>query len=359
MNNVLADQLDESIDALLEVMATEQVSQHPEIRELMLVAVELQCQPREEFGRRLGEDLRQAALHVRPIGTTGPAEASDKMMPFSQDKDFELPRFSSLSMTPVDFVHLGVSFALHVGILAGILSSSWWVVEHSHEMRRQIVSVLTDSPYILAPARGETHGGGGGGDHDKLAASKGTAPRFGLEQIVPPAVIVRNESPKLPAEPTLIGPPDIHLPQSSQAGDPLAAILSPSNGGGSGGGIGEGQGGGIGIGQGPGIGPGEGGGLGGSIYRVGGGVSAPRPIYDPEPEYSEEARKAKYQGSVVVEAVISPDGHTRDLRVVNSLGMGLDERAIEAVRKWKFEPALKDGRPVAVQVRIEVAFRLY
>jgi len=82
-------------------------------------------------------------------------------------------------------------------------------------------------------------------------------------------------------------------------------------------------------------------------------------IYDPDPQYSEEARKAKYQGTVVRWAVIGPDGRPRELRAARSLGMGLDEKAIEAVKLWRFEPAMKDGRPVAVQINIEVNFRLY
>jgi TonB family protein len=92
---------------------------------------------------------------------------------------------------------------------------------------------------------------------------------------------------------------------------------------------------------------------------VGGGVSAPRAIYDPEPEYSEEARKAKYQGTVVLWVVVGPDGRVRDMRVSRTLGMGLDEKAIDAVRQWRFEPARKNGQPVPVQVSIEVNFRLY
>jgi TonB family protein len=92
---------------------------------------------------------------------------------------------------------------------------------------------------------------------------------------------------------------------------------------------------------------------------VGGGVSAPRPIYDPDPEYSEQARQAKYQGAVLLWVVVGPDGRPRDIRVQRSLGMGLDEKAIEAVKQWRFEPARKDGQPVAVQVNIEVNFRLY
>jgi TonB family protein len=144
------------------------------------------------------------------------------------------------------------------------------------------------------------------------------------------------------------------------SGDPLAAILNPpSNGIGSGGGIGSGVGGGIGSGTGPGVGPGHGGGIGGGIYRVGGGVSAPRAIYDPDPEYSEEARKAKHQGTVILWIVVGADGRPRDIRVQRALGLGLDEKAVEAVRTWRFAPAMKDGHPVAVEVNIEVNFRLY
>jgi TonB family protein len=107
------------------------------------------------------------------------------------------------------------------------------------------------------------------------------------------------------------------------------------------------------------VGPGWGGGIGGGPYRVGGGVSAPRAIFSPDPEYSEEARKAKYQGTVVLYVVVGADGRPHDLRVTRSLGLGLDEKAIEAVRTWRFDPAKKDGQAVAVQVNIEVNFRLY
>ncbi len=144
-------------------------------------------------------------------------------------------------------------------------------------------------------------------------------------------------------------------------GDPMSHLPSgpPSNGTGSGGGIGSGSGGGVGVGTGPGVGEGRGGGVGGGVFRVGGGVSAPRVIYQPDPEYSEEARKAKYQGTCVLWLVVGPDGRPRDLRVARSLGLGLDEKAIEAVKTWKFEPAMKDGKPVAVQINVEVSFRLY
>ncbi|HET7440488.1 MAG TPA: energy transducer TonB [Terriglobales bacterium] len=239
--------------------------------------------------------------------------------------------------------------------------SGHWMVEHREQIRQQVVGLVTDvSPYILPPAKTESGGGGGGGDRDKLAASRGSPPKFAAEQITPPAVVVRNEAPKLVAEPTVIGPPQIQLPQLGQVGDPLSKIISPaSNGPGFGGGIGSGSGGGVGSGRGRGVGPGFDAGIGGGAYRVGGGVSAPRPIFAPDPEYSEEARKAKFQGVVVLWLVVTPDGRTHDIRVMRTAGLGLDEKAIEAVRTWRFDPARKDGHPVSVQISVEVSFRLY
>lgn len=260
--------------------------------------------------------------------------------------------------------HVGAfvfSYLANVLVVAVVVWSGHWVFEHRQEVKQQVVGLVTDiSPYVLPPSGKEAGGGGGGGDRDKLQASKGSPPRFAAEQLTPPVVVVRNENPKLPAEPTVVGPPQIVLPSLGQMGDPLSNVLSPpSSGTGSGGGIGSGSGGGVGSGRGPGVGPGEGGGIGGGLYRVGGGVSAPRPVYAPDPEYSEEARKAKYQGTVVLWMVVAPDGRPRDVRIVRSVGMGLDEKALAAVRTWRFDPARKDGRPVAVQINVEVSFRLY
>jgi TonB family protein len=98
---------------------------------------------------------------------------------------------------------------------------------------------------------------------------------------------------------------------------------------------------------------------GGGVYRVGGGVSAPRVIYHPDPEYSDEARREKFQGTCVLWVVVSAEGLPRDIRVSRTLGHGLDEKAIEAMKRWRFEPAQKDGKPVAVTVNVEVSFRLY
>jgi len=254
-----------------------------------------------------------------------------------------------------------VSFLLHIVAAALIVVSSSYLYKHREDIKQQVTGLVVDiSPYVLPPSSSKAGGGGGGGDRDKLAATKGALPKSSREQITPPAVVVRNEAPKLAVDPTVVVPPNIPLPHTGPLGDPLSAVLGPpSNGTGSGGGIGSGSGGGVGSGRGPGVGPGWGGGIGGGPYRVGGGVSAPKPLYTPDPEYSEEARKAKYQGVVVLWLVIGADGHPQQIRVARPLGMGLDEKAIEAVRTWRFDPARKDGQPVAVQMNVEVSFRLY
>jgi periplasmic protein TonB len=231
-------------------------------------------------------------------------------------------------------------------------------------VRHQIMgpSVVLVAPALPsdAIAKPKTSGGGGGGDRSPLPASRGRAPKFALRQFTPPMAVVANLDPKLIMEPTLIGPPDVQLPNVnlSQYGDPLGKIGLASNGPGSGGGIGSGKGGGIGTGTGPGFGPGDGGGIGGGVFRTGGGVSAPSLLSKVEPEYSEEARKAKHQGVVLLYVEVDPSGKAVNIRVLHSLGLGLDEKAMEAVKKWRFKPGLKDGRPVTVQAQIEVNFRL-
>ena len=168
--------------------------------------------------------------------------------------------------------------------------------------------------------------------------------------------VYNNMAPKLAMEPTLLGDPNTQVPNVDYPlyGDPLSKYMTPSNGQGSGGGIGNGKGNGVGNGSGPGY----GGGVGGGVYRVGGGVSAPVLLSKTEPEYSEEARKAKHQGTVMLYVQIDTSGHATHIQVIKSLGLGLDEKAIEAVNKWKFSPGKKDGKPVTVEATIEVNFRL-
>jgi TonB family protein len=186
-----------------------------------------------------------------------------------------------------------------------------------------------------------------------------------LQQITPPAIVMRNEKPKLAVQPTVVAPPQVHLAENHMpnlgvpAAAPAMPAAPPSNGTGSGGGIGSGSGGGVGVGHGPGVGAGSGGGFGGGVYKVGGGISAPTAISAPDPDYTEEARRAKKQGTCILWLIVDSAGHPRDIRVIRGLGFGLDSKALEAVKQWRFQPALKDGRPVDVQISVEVDFHLY
>jgi TonB family protein len=201
--------------------------------------------------------------------------------------------------------------------------------------------------------------GGGGSGHDQKPSSRGVLPRISRMQFTPPTVHTPNPNPQLPMEMTVVSLEVERPAVKDQVGNPFDGVAGePSDGSKGGGGIGDnGPGNGIGPRPGPGAGPGETPG----VYSnfSGGGVKAPRPMYTPDPEYSEEARKIKQQGTVVLWVVVGADGRVRDLRVQRSLGFGLDEKALEAVRRWKFEPATKDDQPVASQIYVEVRFRLY
>jgi TonB family protein len=221
--------------------------------------------------------------------------------------------------------------------------------------------VFSDFP--LKPAKTQAAGGGGGGDHDPLHASVGRLPKPSMLQITPPAAVLRNPTPKLVVEPNVIVPAltlagNRNMPN---LGDPNSPAVIPSNGPGANGGIGPGANGGVGPGDGRGVGPGKEAGMGGGdTFRFGGkGVTAPRVIYQTDPEFSEEARKAKYQGNCVLGLVVDANGRPTNIHVLNSLGMGLDEKAIESVKNWKFDPGKKDGHDVAVEIAVEVDFHLY
>jgi len=213
-----------------------------------------------------------------------------------------------------------------------------------------------DAIRLVAPAM--LHGGGGGGERSPLPASLGRLPRFARRQFTPPSATPRAHA-LLVVEPTLIGPAEVRLPavNLAQLGDPFGRTGPPSSGPGSGGGIGEGDQGGVGKRRGPGFGPNDGGGI-SWISVVAGEFTAPKVLYKVEPEFSEEARKAKYQGTVLLTLEVGEDGKPRRLRIVRGLGLGLDEKAIDAVSRWRFRPAMRNGSPVPVPATIEVNFRL-
>lgn len=227
--------------------------------------------------------------------------------------------------------------------------------------RPAVQNFITKEPVhlVYAPPKAKSlHlSGGAGGANMLLPPSKGKLPRIAPRQFTPPTAVPQNPAPKLTIDPTLVLDSNVVVPKTDlpNYGDPLAKLGPPSSGPGSNGGIGRGPGGGIGDSRGLGYGPGLGG---PGVFGIGNGVSAPKLIYQVEPEYSEDARKAKHQGTVRIQIVVDETGHPRDFQILNPLRMGLDEKAIEAVSKWRFKPGYRAGRPVSVRATVEVNFRL-
>jgi len=272
-----------------------------------------------------------------------------------------VPTFASLQITTKSRLTSLFSLGAHALLCAliALFAISQW---HIRQIQKKLIATTVDvAPFIpSSPLKDTMGGGGGGGNHEILEASKGKLPKFAKQQITPPQIL-RIDHPKLAVEPAVVMPP-IKLPDASSMPDlgiPQSQQVTLSQGGGSGSGFGSGEGGGIGSGRGNGIGPGTGGGYGGGVYHVGGGVSNPILVYAPDPEFSDEARRAKYQGVCVVGLIVDAQGNPQRVHVVQPLGMGLDEKAMEAVRQYKFKPAIYKGKPVAVEVNIEVNFRIY
>ena len=250
-----------------------------------------------------------------------------------------------------------------LGIHAAICAVLWFgfTSPQVQKIVKQQFTLMDPNLKPFAPEKPKpntSRGGGGGGAREALPVSKGQAPKPKPRQFVPPQIV--DHTPKLAMAPSILAPEDTPLPQNNlnNWGNPLASLVNGSNGQGSGGGMGNGKGGGLGNGSGGGFGDGSGGGMGGGVFRVGGGVSAPSVLYKVDPEYSEEARKAKYSGTVLLSVIVDKEGKARDIKVVKSLGMGLDEKAIEAVQKWKFKAGMNKGEAVNVRAQIEVNFRL-
>ncbi len=258
---------------------------------------------------------------------------------------------------------IGISSTVNILILLALLFLGVKkIIEVHQQMKATDVDVSLWQP--KAPAGADKNGGGGGGgEHSIVDPIKGKLPKIEKNPITPPQVET-VEKPKLAMDPAIMVQPNIQLPDNPLL-PTLGVTKSPnvtvdSGGQGSGSGIGTGSGGGIGSGNGNGFGPGSGGGAGGGLYHVGGGVSAPVPLNSVEAEFSDEARRAKYQGVCLISLIVDAQGNPQNPRVVRALGMGLDEKALEAVRKYKFKPAYKQGLgPVPVMITVEVNFRLY
>jgi len=240
-----------------------------------------------------------------------------------------------------------------------------------------------ESHLVFLLSAGPGGGGGGGGLRQpkpapKIARRGESRPRISVPQVSEkPVVQAREEAPK----PTPVEPVIQPAPEPAPEPVPAKVIVAPvetvatnerdrtgaiehavdgpdSNGPGANGGVGSGQGTGNGEGAGAGIGEGEGGGTGGGPYRPGSGIEPPRLLHEVKAQYTEEGRRRGLTGDVLLEIVVRRDGSVGDVRVLQGLGAGLDERAITAVRQWRFDAARRKGVPVDVLVEVAVQFTL-
>jgi TonB family protein len=365
MNNIsVYDELDQAIDQMLSAPDAAHAGRETEIGELVELAADLRDLPRANFKSRLKLELEWEAAGRMVSATDADkqavrkaAAASGAMLPSLFGKTMFEKTWAGYPVRRINFV---LSVVLH-GVMAFLIGAGFLMVKSYVPQAATVGSVTVQlEPYPVRIGSHPNGGGGSGGAADKRLASAGVAPRAAREQLTPPIVMREMRPAALAAAPTVIAPPDLAMPKTQQIGDPLSALAAPSNGPGVAGGIGGNVGGGVGGDLGGfGRGPGPGGGCCGDLYGVGNGVSMPRAIYAPEPEFSEEARIAKFQGEVTLLVTIGTDGRARNLTVVRSVGMGLDQKAIDAVRTWRFDPAKKNGRPVAVQMNIIVNFHLF
>jgi protein TonB len=194
--------------------------------------------------------------------------------------------------------------------------------------------------------------GGGGGQRGPTPVAKGHLPKFADTQITPPKAPVETKIPM--PDPTIQVQTDLKMANNNMPniGMPNSPVIGSSS-------MGNGSGSGLGSGNGSGLGPGSGGNYGGGLEKIGGGVSQPVVLFAPEPEFSEEARKAKFMGVVLVNLVVDANGHPQNVHTLRGVGMGLDEKAVEAVKQYKFRPAMKNGKPVAVELNVEVNFQIF
>jgi protein TonB len=281
--------------------------------------------------------------------------------------------FSDTSASRANPVPLAVSSTLHV--LVGIIV---FVTTFNLAPR---AATLTPDDHPADPMRlvfiatpGPGGGGGGGGLRQTAPAPK--AMREGRQTITSPIPERREPDPIVPAP---IRPEP--KPEPPLKAEPLPVVVAPivtapadtrsrvgvlerttvdneSHGPGVGGGAGTGSGTGLGRGEGPGVGEGSGGGTGGGPYRPGSGIDPPRLVKEVRADYTEDARRRGLTGEVVLEIVVRRDGSVGDVRILQGLGGGLNDRAVEAVRQWRFSPAQRRGTPVDVIVEVAVEFKL-
>ena len=241
--------------------------------------------------------------------------------------------------------------AVVIALIAWLVASKVHIAAPVPQQIATITAPIEAPPPPVRMPRQEQMGGGGG-QHDLAPVTKGHLPKFSPDQIVPPKA-PPTIPPKLAVAPTIDVQPNLKIADNNMPdlGMPNSNLKGFS--------LGNGNGTGIGSGNGNGLGPGSGGNTGGGLRHVGGSVRPPVVVYQVDPEFSEEARKAKFSGNVQVSLVVDEHGLPSHVRVERGVGMGLDEKAVEAVRQYKFKPAMENGKPVPVQIWIDVNFQIF
>jgi len=222
---------------------------------------------------------------------------------------------------------------------------------HNNMVAKQIQLSEIMTPPPMAPAK--TTMGGGGGQRGAAPVSQGHLPKFADTQITPPKA-PPLEQPKIRMpDATIEVQKDLKMANSNlpNIGMPNSPLAGNS--------MGNGLGSGLGSGNGSGLGAGVGGNYGGGLRTIGGGVSSPVLTFKVDPEFSEEARRAKFMGVVLVNLIVDQNGNPQNVHVLRGVGMGLDEKAVAAVKQYRFKPAKEAGKPVAVELNVEVNFQIF
>jgi periplasmic protein TonB len=234
--------------------------------------------------------------------------------------------------------------ALHFLAALALFLTASLIATRTPQPNTPALSVVLRAPRLVMSKSG------GGGDRSPLPPNRGRALEVHVRRIFIPPATIRNENPKLIVEQAALTAPDFNI-STTENGDPFGKGKFPSNGPGGPFGVGGGEG------------PGSG------DHKESGNDGAPTPpkvklsrqpqiIYQVEPEYSEEARKVRFQGSVLIAIDVDANGRPSNLRVVRAAGLGLDEKALAAVERWRFRPALSGDRPVAAPALVVVSFHL-
>ncbi|MGD0648087.1 MAG: energy transducer TonB [Acidobacteriaceae bacterium] len=297
---------------------------------------------------RLSGEIKEQGVIGSLISSIRDAFFAPKLPPLVlQSKPVAVPDRMAIKRSPASTAFAIGAHVLIILLVALFIASQVNVITPAKKDVSAIVAAPPPPP--IAPKLEQI--GGGGGQHDLAPVSKGRLPDFAQKQMIPPKA-PPTVAPKLEVVPTVVVQKDLNLAnnQMPNLGMPNSTLVGHS--------LGNGTGTGIGSGNGSGIGPGSGGNTGGGPMHIGGGVSKPVVLYQVEPEFSEEARKAKFSGNVEVYLWVDPDGKPSHIRVVRGVGMGLDEKAVEAVRQYRFKPAMKDGKPVQVDLYVDVNFQI-